>query len=65
MRKLPINKEGEPMATTANKRRSEFVGSGSDKFREISVTGTDVTVRFGRNGTHGQSSVKSFADTRR
>jgi predicted DNA-binding WGR domain protein len=50
------------MATkTVTKRRFEFVGSGSDKFWEISVSGKDVTVQFGRNGTTGQSSVKSFA----
>ena len=47
---------------TASKRRFEFVVGVSDKFWEISVTGKDVTVRFGRNGTNGQSNVKSFAD---
>jgi len=55
------------MATTtktAPARRFEFVGGGSDKFWEISIQGKDVTVRFGRNGTNGQSSVKSFADRR-
>jgi len=51
------------MATkTAAKRRVEFVGGGSDEFWEISVSGKDVTVRFGLNGSTGQSSVKSFAD---
>ena len=51
------------MATkTATKRRFEFVGSGSDKFWEISVSGKDVTVRVGRNGTNGKSSVKTLAD---
>jgi DNA ligase-1 len=52
------------MATkTVSKRRFEFVGGGSDKFWEISVSGKDVTVRFGRNGTNGQSSVKTLSDS--
>jgi DNA ligase-1 len=45
------------------KRRFEFVGCGSDKFWEISVSGSQVSVRFGRNGTHGQTETKTFADT--
>jgi DNA ligase-1 len=44
------------------KRRFEFVGGGSDKFWEISVTGSQVSVRFGRNGTGGQAETKSFPD---
>jgi predicted DNA-binding WGR domain protein len=43
-------------------RRFEFIGGASDKFWEISVKGKEVQVRFGRNGTHGQSEVKSFSD---
>jgi DNA ligase-1 len=43
-------------------RRFEFVGGGSDKFWEISVTGSQVSVRFGRNGTGGQAETKTFAD---
>ena len=34
----------------------------SHKFWEISVSGQEVTVRFGRNGTNEQSNVKNFAD---
>lgn len=43
-------------------RRFEFVGGSSQKFWEISVSGTSFTVRFGRIGTAGQSQTKSFAD---
>lgn len=59
---VPAKKGESTMATTASKRRFEFVGEGSDKFWEISVSDKDVTVRFGRTGTSGQSNVKSFAD---
>jgi DNA ligase-1 len=51
------------VASTKTSRRFEFVGGSSDKFYEIQVQGSEVTVRFGRNGTAGQSSVKNFADT--
>ena len=40
------------------KRRFEFVSGGSDKFWEV-----DVTVRFGRNGTDGQTTTKTFPDS--
>jgi len=53
------------MANVSSKRRFEFVGGGSDKFWELEIHGTQVTVRFGRNGTHGQSTVKRFADEAR
>jgi DNA ligase-1 len=43
-------------------RRFEFVGGGSDKFWEIRVDGTQVNVRFGRNGASGKATSKSFAD---
>jgi predicted DNA-binding WGR domain protein len=51
------------VAATRTSRRFEFVGGTSNKFWQIEVNGTSVTVRFGRNGTAGQSSVKNFADT--
>jgi predicted DNA-binding WGR domain protein len=50
------------MPTTRTKRRFEFVAGTSDKFWEIDVKGNEVLVRFGRNGTNGQSSTKSFGD---
>ena len=49
------------VAATKTKRRFECVAGTSDKFWEIDVQGSSVTVRFGRNGTTGQSSVKQFA----
>jgi predicted DNA-binding WGR domain protein len=42
-------------------RRFEFQGDGSQKFWEITVTGSGHTVRFGRIGTLGQSQTKSFS----
>lgn len=50
------------MPGTINKRRFEFVEGSSDKFWEISTNGNEVLVRFGRNGTNGQTSTKSFGD---
>jgi DNA ligase 1 len=55
-------KEENIMPTANSKRRFHFVGGGSDKFWEIEVAGTDVTVRFGRTGTDGQTKTKSFPD---
>ena len=49
-------------STTTCTRRFEFVGGGSDKFWEITTHGSEVTVRFGRNGTQGQSTSKIFPD---
>jgi predicted DNA-binding WGR domain protein len=43
-------------------KRFEFVGGGSDKFWEITTRGTEVSVRFGRNGTSGQTTNKTFPD---
>jgi DNA ligase-1 len=44
------------------KRRFEFVEGNSAKFWEISTSGADVTVTFGRLGTAGQSQTKTLAD---
>ncbi|MEV0901331.1 DUF4132 domain-containing protein [Actinoplanes sp. NPDC049802] len=43
-------------------RSFEFVAGTSAKFWEIERDGCDVTVRFGRVGTAGQTSVKTLAD---
>ncbi|TWP53756.1 DUF4132 domain-containing protein [Lentzea tibetensis] len=43
-------------------RRWELVDGGSAKFWEIGRDDVDVTVRFGRLGTDGQTKVKSLAD---
>ena len=47
---------------TAMKRYFEFVEGSSSKFWEISTSGKDVTVRFGRIGTNGQTQIKTLAD---
>ena len=44
------------------KRYFEFIGGNSAKFWEVEADGTDVTVRFGRIGTQGQTQVKCFPD---
>ncbi len=44
------------------KRHFEFVGGNSAKFWEVAVSGSEVTVRFGRIGTKGQTQVKTLAD---
>lgn len=49
-------------AGTVGTRHFEFVDDDSSKFWEISQAGTDVTVKFGRIGTAGQTQTKSFGD---
>ena len=44
------------------KRHFEFIADSSAKFWEIAVNGNEVTVRFGRIGTEGQTQVKTLAD---
>jgi predicted DNA-binding WGR domain protein len=41
-------------------RRFELVEGTSSKFWEVEVDGCDVTVRFGRIGTSGQTKTKTF-----
>ena len=48
--------------TTSSKRRFEFSEGNSNKFWEVSKEGTEVTVRYGRVGSQGQTNVKSFSD---
>ncbi len=43
-------------------RHFELIEGSSAKFWEVSVSGADVTVRFGRIGTNGQSQIKSLVD---
>lgn len=50
------------MIKSSSKRRFEYVEGSSDKFWETEVSGKDVLDRFGRNGTSGQSTNKTFAD---
>lgn len=49
--------------TVRGVRRFEFTDAKSAKFWEISLSGTDVVTRYGRIGSDGQSTTKSFADT--
>ena len=44
------------------KRYFEFVGGSSAKFWECGVSGNEVTVRFGRIGTNGQTQTKTLDD---
>ena len=50
------------MPATSNMRRFEFVGGRSDTFYEVSVQGSEVVIRFGRTGTSGQTTTKTFGD---
>ena len=43
-------------------RHFEFSEGSSNKFWEVSTSDKDVTVRFGRIGTAGQTQTKSFVD---
>jgi predicted DNA-binding WGR domain protein len=43
-------------------RYFEFVGGTSAKFWEVSVSGCDVTARYGRLGTSGQIQTKTLDD---
>jgi DNA ligase 1 len=54
-----------PAATASNPsavRHYEYVGGTSSKFWEISVSGCEVTVRYGRIGSAGTSKVKAHVD---
>ena len=41
-------------------RRFEFVEGTSSKFREITNNIREITVRYGRIGSNGQTQTKSF-----
>ena len=43
-----------------NSRYFEFKDANSKKFWEISVSGSTITVLYGKLGTNGQSSVKEM-----
>jgi len=44
------------------KRYFEFVDGSSAKFYELSISGNQVTIRFGRIGTAGQTQAKTLAN---
>ncbi len=60
-RAKPVQVKPKPTATTM-KRYFEFVEGSSAKFWEIDQNGNEVTVRFGRIGTNGQTQIKTLAD---
>jgi DNA ligase 1 len=43
-------------------RHFEYVGGNSSKFWEVAVEGNEMTVRYGRIGSNGQSKTKEFSD---
>jgi DNA ligase-1 len=59
-----IQKGASTMPTTSPSatRRFEFSEGTSNKFWEVQVQGSAVTVRYGRIGSQGQTNTKSFAD---
>jgi DNA ligase-1 len=50
-----------PVASTAA-QRFEFVEGSSSKFWEVLTNGNDLTTRWGKIGTSGQSKTKTFKD---
>lgn len=58
----PAAKPASSPAPTGAARRFEFVEGSSDKFWEIVVQGNDVITRYGKSGTNGQTTTKSFPD---
>lgn len=58
----PPKKSGGGSAGGGAPRYFEFVEGTSSKFWEISLDGNEVTTRWGRIGTDGQSKTKSFAN---
>ncbi|MBS0204974.1 MAG: DNA ligase [Planctomycetes bacterium] len=50
-------------AKSESSRYFEYHDEKSDKYWEITVCDLDVTVRYGKVGTNGQSQVKSFPNT--
>jgi DNA ligase-1 len=61
--KLPPEQGGKRNKTeAAAAQRFELVEGASSKFWEIQANGEEVLVRFGRIGSAGQTSNKSFAD---
>lgn len=59
----PVPPAAAPSAAGAGGfRRFEFVDDKSSKFWEVSHSGSDMTTRWGRVGSNGQSKTKTFAD---
>ena len=54
------NSHSQATETIARPRHFELVEGSSSKFWEVSVSDREVTVRFGKIGTQGQTQTKSF-----
>jgi DNA ligase-1 len=52
-----------PLVTPTGVRHFELVSGSSSKFWEVSVNGNEMTTRWGRLGSAGQSKTKAFADS--
>ena len=62
----PSEPESTPVpAPPTSTRRFEFTEGNSKKFWEIGQNGSEMTVRYGRIGTQGQTQTKTFADDAR
>jgi DNA ligase-1 len=59
--KKAVSKAPAPPAAPRT-RHFEFVSGSSSKFWEVSVNGNEMTTRYGRIGSSGQSTTKEFAD---
>src|SRR5262249_10185863 len=51
-----------PATSGSGKRYFELVAGTASKFWEVSVNGKEMTTRWGRIGSAGQSKTKTFAD---
>jgi DNA ligase-1 len=51
-----------PSASPSEKHYFEFIAGSSSKFWEVSVEGSEMSTRWGRIGSAGQSKTKSFPD---
>ncbi len=57
--KLRVSDAGASTAQSSSPRYFEFIDDSSSKFWEIVLSGHDVTTRWGRIGSEGQSKTKS------
>lgn len=58
--KQPASGKPTKVKAASGKRYFEFAEGNSSKFWEIAIDGCDVTTRWGRIGTDGQSKTKPF-----
>jgi predicted DNA-binding WGR domain protein len=56
----PAPKPAKTPTSTSKPRRFEFSEGTSNKFWEVSVSGCNLTVSFGKLGTAGQTKTKTF-----